>query len=46
MISLKIVPLGDLWLEGAMDSKALAAVTLYGKIKQWEKQHAKSTMSQ
>lgn len=37
MITLKIVPHGDLWLEGAMDSKALAAVALYNKVKQWEK---------
>lgn len=41
MISLKIVPLGDLWLEGAMDSKALAAVTLYERVKQWEEQQAR-----
>lgn len=40
MITLKLVPLADLWLEGAMDSKALAAVTLYQQIKQWEKQQA------
>lgn len=38
MITLKLVPLADLWMEGAMDSKALAAVTLYQQIKQWEKQ--------
>ena len=37
MITLKLVPLADLWLEGAMDSKALAAVTLYQKIKQQTK---------
>lgn len=41
MITLKVVPLADLWLEGAMDSKALAAVALYNKVKQWEKQQAK-----
>lgn len=41
MITLKVVPLADLWLEGAMDSKALAAVALYGKVKQWERDHAK-----
>lgn len=41
MITLKVVPMSDLWLEGAMDSKALAAVALYGKVKQWEKQQAK-----
>lgn len=40
MITLKLVPLTDLWLEGAMDSKALAAVALYQQIKQWEKQQA------
>lgn len=38
MITLKIVPLEDLWLEGSMDSKALAAVTLYKQYKKWEKQ--------
>lgn len=41
MITLKVVPMSDLWLEGAMDSKALAAVALYSKVKQWEKQQAK-----
>ncbi|KAJ0103927.1 hypothetical protein J7T55_004253 [Diaporthe amygdali] len=41
MITLKVVPLEDLWLEGAMDSKALAAVALYRKVKQWEKQQSK-----
>lgn len=41
MITLKVVPLADLWLEGAMDSKALAAVALYSKVKQWERQQAK-----
>ncbi|KAL1865865.1 hypothetical protein Daus18300_006977 [Diaporthe australafricana] len=41
MITLKVVPLEDLWLEGAMDSKALAAVALYRKVKQWEKEQAK-----
>lgn len=41
MITLKVVPLADLWLEGAMDSKALAAVALYDKVKKWEKQQAK-----
>lgn len=29
LITLKVVPLEDLWLEGGMDSKVLAAVTLY-----------------
>jgi hypothetical protein len=38
---MKIVRLGDLWMEGAMDTKALAAVVLYSKVKQWEKQQAK-----
>ncbi|KAL2277626.1 hypothetical protein FJTKL_15306 [Diaporthe vaccinii] len=38
MITLKVVPIADLWLEGAMDSKALAAVALYDKVKKWEKQ--------
>lgn len=37
MISLKVVPLEDLWLEGGMDSKALAALTMYTQLKQWEK---------
>lgn len=41
MITLKVVPLADLWLEGAMDSKALAAAALYSKVKQWERQQAK-----
>ncbi|KUI60857.1 Nudix hydrolase 14, chloroplastic [Cytospora mali] len=41
MITLKLVPLTDLWLEGAMDSKALAAVTLYQQVKQWERSAAK-----
>lgn len=41
MITLKVVPLSDLWLEGAMDSKALAAVALYSKVKQWERQQTK-----
>lgn len=41
MITLKVVPMADLWLEGAMDSKALAAAALYGKVKQWEKQQAR-----
>lgn len=41
MITLKVVPLADLWLEGAMDSKALSAVALYSKVKQWERQQAK-----
>jgi hypothetical protein len=36
MITLKVVPFSDLWLEGGMDSKALAAFTLYNKVKQWE----------
>ncbi|KKY35774.1 putative nudix domain-containing protein [Diaporthe ampelina] len=40
MITLKVVRLADLWLEGAMDSKALAAVALYNKVKQWEKEQA------
>lgn len=39
MITLKLVPLRDLWLEGGMDSKALAAVTLYTQLKKWEKEH-------
>lgn len=33
MITLKIVPLEDLWLEGGMDAKALAAVTLYKQLR-------------
>ncbi|KAJ4413987.1 hypothetical protein N0V82_008197 [Gnomoniopsis sp. IMI 355080] len=37
MITLKVVPLEDLWLEGGMDSKALAALTMYTQLKQWEK---------
>lgn len=41
MITLKLVPLADLWLEGAMDSKALAAVTLFHQVRQWERQSAK-----
>ncbi|KAL2272265.1 hypothetical protein FJTKL_06993 [Diaporthe vaccinii] len=41
MITLKVVPFRDLWVEGAMDSKALAAFTLYPKVKEWEKQQAK-----
>ncbi|KAL2274985.1 hypothetical protein FJTKL_02591 [Diaporthe vaccinii] len=41
MITLKVVPLADLWLEGAMDSKALAAAALYSKVKQWERHQAK-----
>lgn len=39
LITLKIVPLEDLWLEGGMDSKALAAVTLYKQYKSWEKKN-------
>lgn len=39
MITLKVVPLDDLWLEGGMDSKALAAVTLYKQYKSWEKKN-------
>lgn len=38
MITLKVVPLEDLWLEGGMDSKALAAWTMYTQLKQWEKE--------
>lgn len=38
MITLKVVPLDDLWLEGGMDSKALAAVTLYRQLKKWDKE--------
>ncbi|ROV97154.1 hypothetical protein VPNG_08814 [Cytospora leucostoma] len=41
MITLKLVPLADLWLEGAMDSKALAAVTLFHQVRQWERQSKK-----
>lgn len=37
MITLKVVPLEDLWLEGGMDSKALAALTMYTQLKRWEK---------
>lgn len=37
MISLKLVPLEDLWFEGGMDAKALAAVTLYTEYKKSEK---------
>lgn len=39
LISLKVVPLEDLWLEGGMDAKALAAVTLYKQYKSWTKKH-------
>lgn len=39
MITLKLVPLQDLWLEGGRDSKALAAVTLYQQLKKWETKH-------
>lgn len=39
MITLKVVPLEDLWLEGGMDSKALAAVTLYKQYKSWAKKN-------
>lgn len=39
MITLKIVPLEDLWLQGGMDSKALAAVTLYKQYKSWVKKN-------
>lgn len=38
MITLKIVPLRELWLEGGMDSKALAAVTLYKQLKKWDEE--------
>lgn len=37
MITLKVVPLEELWLEGGMDAKALAALTMYTQLKQWEK---------
>lgn len=37
MITLKVVPLEDLWLEGGMDSKALAAAMLYKQLKRWER---------
>lgn len=37
MITLKVVPLEDLWLDGGMDSKALAAVSLFQRFKKWEK---------
>lgn len=39
LITLKIVSLEDLWLEGGMDSKALAAVTLYKQYKIWKKKN-------
>lgn len=39
MITLKVVPLEDLWLEGGMDSKALAALTMYTQLKRWEKKN-------
>lgn len=39
MITLKVVPLEDLWLEGGMDSKALAALTMYTQLKHWEKKN-------
>lgn len=37
LITLKVVPLEDLWLEGGMDAKALAAVTLYKQLRKWDK---------
>lgn len=42
LITLKVVPLEDLWLEGGMDSKALAAVTLYKQYKSWEQKHGQN----
>lgn len=39
MITLKVVPLEDLWLEGGMDSKALAALTMYTQLKRWERRN-------
>lgn len=42
MITLKMVPLKDLWIEGGMDSKALAAVTLYQQLKAWDKEQKKT----
>lgn len=41
MITLKIVPLKELWIEGGMDAKALAAVTMYQQLKAWEKEQQK-----
>ncbi|PSR83962.1 hypothetical protein BD289DRAFT_461100 [Coniella lustricola] len=37
MITLKLVRLQDLWWEGGMDAKALAAVTMYQQLKRWER---------
>lgn len=42
MITLKLVPLRDLWLEGGMDSKALAAVTMYKELKRWDEEQGRS----
>lgn len=38
LITLRVVPLEELWLAGGRDAKALAAYLLYTKVKAWERE--------